>query len=85
MRNRRFTHIFNTLVGVLLFIEGGVYIFSNNNEGDLHLQSIVMTIVLFIAWGISYRKQTTSEKQNAWLIFTMVVMIPMILPFLFFI
>ncbi|WP_431800536.1 hypothetical protein [Halobacillus andaensis] len=85
MNHRRFTHIFNILVGVLLFIEGGVYIFMNNKEGDLHLQSIIMTIILLIAWGISYRKQTTSEKQSAWLIFTMIVMIPMILPFLFFI
>ncbi|GGF24612.1 hypothetical protein GCM10010954_24380 [Halobacillus andaensis] len=85
MKNRLFTHIFNIAVGLLLIIEGGVYIFTNNNEGDLHLQSIIMTVLLFMAWGMSYRKQATSDNQNAWLIFTIIIMIPMILPFLFFI
>ncbi|WP_082235043.1 hypothetical protein [Halobacillus massiliensis] len=80
-----FTHIFNSAVGLLLFVEGGVYIFTNNKDGDFHLRSIVMTLLLLMAWGMSYRKQLTSENPSAWLIFTMIIMIPMILPFLFFI
>ncbi|MFC7061875.1 hypothetical protein [Halobacillus seohaensis] len=83
--NKFFTHVFNTAVGLLLLVEGGVYIFTNNKDGDLHLRSIIMTIILLMAWAMSYRKQITSENQNAWLIFTIILMIPMILPFLFFI
>ncbi|MCP3030203.1 hypothetical protein LF817_02475 [Halobacillus sp. A1] len=83
--NRLFTHIFNSAVGALLVIEGGVYIFTNNKDGDFHLRSIIMTLLLLMAWGMSYRKQLTSDNPSAWLIFTIIIMIPMILPFLFFI
>ncbi|TGB03943.1 hypothetical protein [Halobacillus salinus] len=80
-----FTHIFNTIVGVLIVVEGAVYIFWNNKDGELHLRSIIMTMILLLAWGMSYRKQLTSENSSAWLIVTIIIMIPMILPWLFFI
>lgn len=80
-----FTHIFNIIVGVLIIAEGSVYIFINNKDGELHLRSIIMTILLFVAWGMAYRKQLTSDNQSAWLIVTIIIMIPMILPWLFFI
>ncbi|MBH0231195.1 hypothetical protein [Halobacillus yeomjeoni] len=80
-----FTHIFNLLVGVLIVLEGSVYIFMNNKDGQLHLRSIMMSILLFIAWAIAYRKQLTSENPSAWLIVMIIIMIPMILPWLFFI
>lgn len=80
-----FTHIFNSLVGVLIVIEGGVYIFWNNKDGELHERSILVTLLLLLAWGMSYRKQLISENSSAWLIVTIIIMIPMILPWLFFI
>ncbi|ASF38396.1 MULTISPECIES: hypothetical protein [Halobacillus] len=83
--SRIFTHIFNILVGILILIEGGVYIFVNNKDGDLHFRSIIMSVLLLLAWGMSYRKQLTSENPSAWLIVTIIITIPMILPWLFFI
>ncbi|WP_226584985.1 hypothetical protein [Halobacillus litoralis] len=83
--NKWFTHIFNPLVGILLVVEGGVYIFMNNKDGDLHLRSIVMTVLLLLAWAMSYRKQVTSDDSSAWLIVTIIITIPMIFPWLFFI
>ncbi|UOQ43824.1 hypothetical protein MUN89_18380 [Halobacillus salinarum] len=83
--NKWFTHIFNSFAGIFLIIEGGLYIFMNNKDGALHLRSMIMTILLILAWGISYRKQLVSENQNAWLIVTIIILIPMILPWLFFI
>ncbi|MGP4075372.1 hypothetical protein [Halobacillus sp. K22] len=83
--SRIFTHVFNTLVGILILIEGGVYIFVNNKDGDIHFRSIIMSLLLLLAWGMSYRKQLTSENQSAWLIVTIIITIPMILPWLFFI
>ncbi|MYL21280.1 hypothetical protein GLW04_15370 [Halobacillus litoralis] len=83
--NSWFTHIFNILVGILIVVEGGVYIFMNNKDGDLHLRSMIMTVLLITAWAMSYRKQVTSDNPSAWLIVTIIIMIPMILPWLFFI
>ncbi|MFQ3546166.1 hypothetical protein Q7A53_18955 [Halobacillus rhizosphaerae] len=83
--SKYFTHIFNILVGLLLVVEGGVYIFVNNKDGQLHLRSILMTLLLLLAWGMSYRKQASGKNQSAWLIVTIIIMIPMILPWLFFI
>ncbi|MYL50957.1 hypothetical protein GLV98_15790 [Halobacillus litoralis] len=83
--NKWFTHIFNIIVGVLIVAEGAVYIFMNNKDGEFHLRSIMMTALLFLAWGMSYRKQLTSENSSAWLIVTIIILIPMILPWLFFI
>ncbi|UOR13403.1 hypothetical protein [Halobacillus amylolyticus] len=83
--SKMFTHTFNTIVGLIIIIEGGVYIFTNNKDGDVHVRSILMTILLLLAWGMSYRKQLTSENRNNWLIVTMIIMIPVILPWLFFI
>ncbi|CDQ20442.1 hypothetical protein SAMN05192559_105296 [Halobacillus karajensis] len=83
--NKWFTHIFNIIVGILIVIEGSVYIFMNNKDGELHLRSIIMTILLLVAWGMSYRKQLISENSSAWLIVTIIILIPMILPWLFFI
>ncbi|MGP4060819.1 hypothetical protein [Halobacillus litoralis] len=80
-----FTHIFNILVGLLIIAEGTVYIFMNNKDGELHIRSMIMTVLLLLAWAMSYRKQLTSDNQSAWLILTIIIMIPMILPWLFFI
>ncbi|MFD2925084.1 hypothetical protein [Halobacillus naozhouensis] len=82
--SKTFTHIFNSILGILILIEGGVYIFINNKDG-LHLQSIIVTVLLLLAWAWSYWKQLTSENYNRWLIVTIIIMIPMILPWLFFI
>ncbi|WP_028784907.1 hypothetical protein [Thalassobacillus devorans] len=83
--SRRFTHIFNSLVGILLIIEGGLYIFMMNKDDTLHLQSIIVTFLLLLAWGMSYRKQLKEENSIPWLTVTLILMIPMILPWLFFI
>ncbi|SFK22022.1 hypothetical protein SAMN04487936_10991 [Halobacillus dabanensis] len=83
--SRWFTHIFNILVGILIVLEGAVYIFMNNKDGELHLRSIVMTFLLLLAWTMSYRKQLISENPSAWLVVTIIILIPMILPWLFFI
>ncbi|SEA16572.1 hypothetical protein SAMN05421743_10366 [Thalassobacillus cyri] len=83
--SRRFTHIFNSLVGILLIIEGGLYIFMMNKDDTFHLQSIIVTFLLLLAWGMSYRKQLTQENSIPWLTVTLIIMIPMILPWLFFI
>ncbi|RWZ58177.1 hypothetical protein EQV77_10375 [Halobacillus fulvus] len=83
--SRTFTHIFNILVGILIVAEGAVYIFMNNKDGELHLRSMIMTALLLLAWGMSYRKQVVGDNASAWLIVTIIIMIPMILPWLFFI
>ncbi|ELK48884.1 hypothetical protein QRD89_04300 [Halobacillus sp. ACCC02827] len=83
--SKRFTHLFNIIVGLLLLTEGSVYIFMNNKDGDIHVRSIIVTLILLAAWGVSYRNQTKKEDPSSWLIFTMIIMIPMILPWLFFI
>ncbi|MGV2620519.1 UNVERIFIED_CONTAM: hypothetical protein N8J90_05005 [Halobacillus marinus] len=83
--SKRFTHLFNIIVGLLLLTEGSVYIFMNNKDGDIHVRSIIVTLILLAAWGVSYRNQTKKEDSSSWLIFTMIIMIPMILPWLFFI
>ncbi|MFG6117082.1 hypothetical protein ACGTN9_18180 [Halobacillus sp. MO56] len=83
--SRRFTHIFNSLVGILLIIEGVLYIFMMNKDDTFHLQSIIVTLLLLLAWGMSYRKQLKEENSIPWLTVTLIIMIPMILPWLFFI
>ena len=83
--NKWFTHIFNIIVGILIVAEGAVYIFMNNKDGEFHLRSIMMTALLFLAWGMSYRIQLTSDNPSAWLIVTIIILVPMILPWLFFI
>ncbi|SDJ49413.1 hypothetical protein [Salimicrobium halophilum] len=83
--SRTFHHAFNIMTGMLILIEGGIFIFTNNKDGDLHFRSIVMTGLLLLAWGISYYKQITGEKRTEWLIVTVIITIPLILPFLFFI
>ncbi|SDY15381.1 hypothetical protein [Salimicrobium album] len=80
-----FHHLFNSIVGILILVEGGLFIFTNNKDGDLHLRSIIMTGLLLLAWGMSYYKQVKGDRKTEWLIFTIIIMIPMILPFLFFI
>ncbi|MFD1020745.1 hypothetical protein [Thalassobacillus hwangdonensis] len=83
--NNRFIHLFNIAVGVLLVVEGGMYIFMNNKEGGFHLRSILVTALLLLAWGMSYIKQVKSDNKTSWLIVTIIIMIPMILPWVFFI
>ncbi|WP_085505506.1 hypothetical protein [Thalassobacillus devorans] len=83
--SRRFTHIFNSLVGIMLLTEGGIYIFMMNKDDTFHLRSIIVTLLLLMAWGMSYRKQLSNENSTAWLTVTLIIMIPMILPWLFFI
>ncbi|WP_347861348.1 hypothetical protein U0355_11920 [Salimicrobium sp. PL1-032A] len=83
--SKTFHHTFNIITGMLILIEGGIFIFTNNKDGDLHLRSVVMTGLLLMGWGISYYKQITGEKRTEWLIFTVLLTIPLILPFLFFI
>ncbi|WP_181350916.1 hypothetical protein [Thalassobacillus sp. CUG 92003] len=83
--SNRFIHPFNILVGLLLIIEGGLYIFMTNKGEQFHLRSIIMSCLLLLAWGMSYRKQIKDENRNAWVIVTIIIMIPMILPWLFFI
>ncbi|SIS48850.1 hypothetical protein [Salimicrobium flavidum] len=83
--SKTFHHIFNIIVGLLIITEGTVFIFTNNKDGNLHLQSIIMTVLLLLMWGISYYKQIRGEKKTEWLIVTIIILIPVILPFLFFI
>ncbi|MBM7553720.1 hypothetical protein [Thalassobacillus pellis] len=83
--NRKFIHFFNIVVGILLILEGGLYIFLMNKDKITHFQSIITTILLLIAWGISYYKQLKTNNKTAWLTVTIIIMVPMILPWLFFI
>ncbi|WP_163529193.1 hypothetical protein [Halobacillus ihumii] len=83
--SKTFTHIFNSILGILILIEGGVYIFLNTKDGTIHLQSIIVTVLLLLAWALSYRKQLTSKEYNRWLIVTIIITIPIIFPWLFFI
>lgn len=83
--SKTFHHIFNIIVGLLIITEGTVFMFTNNKDGDLHIRSILMTGLLLLAWGISYYKQIRGEKRTEWLIVTIIILIPVILPFLFFI
>lgn len=61
--SKRFTHLFNIIVGLLLLTEGSVYIFMNNKDGDIHVRSIIVTLILLAAWGVSYRNQTKKKIQ----------------------
>nr|WP_239534209.1 hypothetical protein [Thalassobacillus pellis] len=68
-----------------MILEGGLYIFLMNKDKITHFQSIITTILLLIAWGISYYKQLKTNNKTAWLTVTIIIMVPMILPWLFFI